>query len=321
MILESLIENGIIRRIEYLFSIDHKRLLHLGGTQGDVYQFTQDNTDYVLKISPIQLSYIEPLRGQAEFVNFLAKNGVNVSEYIPSIEGNHVEIIKSGSTLLGISKFIKSKGTYINHQDPSVWNRNLFEKWGQSVGKLHKYSKLYHKGGSIFTWQDDIQFKKAITHESDILRKWDEIEEYFLSLPQNNNIYGLIHNDPHLGNITFENNEVYFFDFDICIHHWFITDIAVVFFHAFDLIRNTSKENQQKFSNAFLNRFMKGYYKETDLDEAIKQEFSFFLRYRHLLMYTYWSSQSNNNFYLKKDKEMILNDTPIINIDFCFIST
>ena len=110
MILEILIENGFINHIENLFSFDHKRLLHLGGTQGDVYQFTQDNTDYILKISPIQLSYIEPLRGQAEFANYLADNGVNVSEYIPSVEGNYVEIIKSGSTLLGISKFIKSRG-------------------------------------------------------------------------------------------------------------------------------------------------------------------------------------------------------------------
>ena len=73
----------------------------------------------------------------------------------------------------------------------------------------------------------------------------EELIDVIRGLPTSNGSYGLIHADPHPGNVHFSGNAPTFFDFDHCAYGWRAYDLAVLCLDRRDAIRDAVLEGYE----------------------------------------------------------------------------
>jgi len=103
------------------------------------------------------------------------------------------------------------------------------------------------------------------------------LESLFESLPKNESNFGLIHGDVHQGNFHIdEQGSLTLFDFDDCVYHWFLYDIAVVLFAV----------EEFKLDPGFVfDSFFQGYTQENHLSTEELKRLPGFYNYRKLMAF------------------------------------
>lgn len=86
-------------------------------------------------------------------------------------------------------------------------------------------------------------------------------------LSKGRNCYGMIHHDLHHKNFYINNKEIVLFDFGDCECNWFVYDIAIVLYHALQVI-NGNDVQREDFALQFTKSFLKGYNTENQLDSS-----------------------------------------------------
>ena len=154
---------------------------------------------------------------------------------------------------------------------------------------------------------------------------WRRMRAHLEMLPQDENSYGLIHNDLHHFNLMLQDGEITIFDFDVCGYRWFMTDIGIALFHALWPIPFHQPERREVFAAACLTSFMDGYGTENHLDEAWLQELPTFLKYRQLLLFTVftdsWGAPDASSYqrrWLQDTRRLIVDDVPVVSLDSFF---
>ncbi len=132
----------------------------------------------------------------------------------------------------------------------------------------------------------------------------------FRSLPKGSDDYGLIHADFHRGNFHVDEKEqVIAFDFDDALHHWFVYDIAVVFF-------SLEKSDFNQTWEEFEHYFWLGYESQNKISEKLRSLVPDFIKYRRILMY-YWCKKNINNPTISEAaKEWMLNKMKVCEVIF-----
>ncbi|WP_284141510.1 hypothetical protein [Virgibacillus sp. LDC-1] len=116
----------------------------VGGFNNNVYEctFREKPKPIILKFYEATSFQTEALKAEVEWVNYLHRVHLDIATPIASKKGNLIEKIKSteGKRYVVVA-YEKVNGVQIDCQNPGIWNENLFEQWGQAMGKMHEAAK------------------------------------------------------------------------------------------------------------------------------------------------------------------------------------
>jgi len=307
------------------YGIANNKIRLLDGFESFIYEYQQESREYILRISHSFRRSTKLIEAEVDWINYLAAGGASVSQAIHSQDGNLVEKIpdERGENFL-VTAFKKAPG-----KPPSAenWNHNLFERYGQLLGRMHVISKSYtppNPGWQRPHWDSPemLEIDRILPDsESQVLKKYNDLVKYLHKLPRDNReSYGLIHQDAHAGNFFVDQEgRITLFDFDDCAYSWYMNDIAIVLFYAV-----MGEQDEGAFSEAFLTHFLAGYQRENGIWAEWLSKIPYFLKLREIDLYAviHRSFDVKNledpwcRRYMEGRKERITDEIPYINYNF-----
>lgn len=311
----------IVQKGANLFGVSVDKLRFIGGIDGSVYESENNNKAYVLKFKNVSKNGIEAVRAELDFISFLGNNGVDVTMPLPSLNGKLMEVIDENGSIYAVTAFDKAFGRHVDFNDEREWNSGLFYRWGRINGQIHALSKKYIDKYERSNWHNEFEKIAVSCPDSIILRKWENINKEIDNLPKGQEVYGLIHNDMHPWNFYVSDNRLTVFDFGDCIHHWFVNDIAIALYWAVWAGPADKWHSGEEFVKVFIESFMGGYSSKNSLDSRWLKQLPLFLKHRQILLYIFFTYKFKGDAevrnYLLKDAEYgILNDLPVVSVDF-----
>jgi Ser/Thr protein kinase RdoA (MazF antagonist) len=254
----------------------------LDGFESFMYEYTKDGQEHILRVGHSRRRTPDLIRGEVDWINYLADGGAGVARAIVSQNGRLVEEIpddRDGRFLA--STFVKARGGPPGQM--GGWTDEVIAAYGKLLGRMHALSKSYtvaDEGWRRPEWDDPLM-QYAATEEEAILEKYREVMSHLQALPRDGEGYGMIHQDAHAGNFFVdEEGRITLFDFDDCVYGHFAYDLAMVLFYAI-----TNREDAAEFAAGFWPKFMQGYNAENDLDPAWQQEIPHFMKLREIDLY------------------------------------
>lgn len=223
------------------------------------------------------------IMNELAFIKELSENGVPVSLPVKSLREQWVEPLGNQHFVVA---FEKAKGTSLDVTNRDVWNKDLFYHWGNVLGRMHTAGKKIKIERSIWTVAkpDLLNLFPKITSDT-IAEKYRQLLNQLGKFPQTPDLFGLIHNDFHQGNIFINKGKLTVFDFDDCAYHWFAYDLATAFYHAYWQASSFTPEDTQ-FSREFWLYFLQGYQQEHTISSELIQQIPIFLKIREIFLYT-----------------------------------
>lgn len=305
------------------YGLKREELNLLGGFDSRVYEFDRPDGRFILRILQDPRRPMALVRGELDWIEHLARNGVPAARPIPSARGNLVETIPDsrGGDFLCVA-FERAPGGEIRKDhigDP------FFRCYGDLLGRMHAATKTYAPGNPAWRRPDwdaagaisaDIEMPSGQDEVMGIYRK---LKDRLRALPRGSESYGLIHTDIHMGNLTItEDFNLSIFDFAECCYGHFIYDIAMVVFYSTD-----ASDDHSEFVERFMPPFLEAYREHNRIDPAWLAELPCFLTLREIDLYaeflSYRAAGGINEWrdkFLDGRKEKILAGQPYIDFDW-----
>ena len=315
------------------YGIDEGNAEPLDGFENFIYQVKKGDKFFILRIGHASRRNFNLVRGEAEFLNHLAKGGLSVSRVFSSLSGQLIETIPaSDGSHFVITLFDKAMGNPPNFKQASP---ELYLNMGSYMGKLHFLSKDFRPSQPQFTRMDIAKDMATMTDtgnkylppgDEGILKAYEESTQSILQLPRTTESYGLCHIDFHGGNFfVTENGTITLFDFDDCQYAWFVYDIAMALFYA--ISHDCTKPESLNHAGEFLTLFWSGYQKNNRLDPEWLLEIPKFLKLREIdLYFAIHRSLDINNLdswcasFMHLRRQKILDRMPYCDLDYAAIS-
>jgi Ser/Thr protein kinase RdoA (MazF antagonist) len=304
-------------------------LYYFGGgreeSDGVVYAYPHEDTRRLLKIIAVpiddQSRGMFCLQERLRFMRFLGENGAPIAFPQLSPEENLFEICQYEAYLwVGYSaELIRGRNV-----KPSAWNPTFFRNWGQTLGMLHRLARQYPSwrasvdpisGKTHLTWLEEWESFYHWCQDAEVKLRWVEIQKRLGILPITREVYGFIHNDPHIWNFLVDGSRITLLDFDVANHHWFVNDVAIACQSVlFALTGGMDRPvyNREKLIR-FLGFFLDGYVREHHLSPEWLDRLDLFIAYRRILLFTvmYGGVQSKPNLFASW-KQMILSEPEVV---------
>ena len=280
----------IIREGYHKFAIEAHSAKLLGDFENYIYEGVRDGKKVILRYTHSSHRSYEQIISEIDWVCYLKKQGIQIYEHYVSADGNMIETIaaQDGSYFF-ICCYEKLPGTRITWQDCE--NTPAFiEKWGEVIGKMHHATKQYVKPNGVvkrLDWHEEDLLDLDIYQQhytSTMLNNSKEVIEKVHALLKQEDNYGLIHSDLHLGNFNVHDNQLYLFDFDDSSYHFFASDLAIPLYYTL-LSRNLTEEDNEQFAQFFMRHLLKGYQRYNHLHEKDIQTIPLFLKLRDVSLY------------------------------------
>ena len=304
-------------------------LSRFGGGQeesdGIVYAYPYKDARRLLKIMAIPIQDQQKglfcLEERLQFMRFLGENGAHIAFPQLSPQGNLYETLLFEPYLwVGYSMEIAPGKT----KKEDTWDAEFFRNWGQAIGMLHRLARQYRSweasvdpasGEKLLTWQEEWTCFHSWCPDEKVKLKWVEIRQRLDALPIMRDVFGFIHNDPHIWNLLVDGDRITLLDFDVANHHWFINDIAIACQNILIFLSGGMSRpvhNREKLLG-FLSFFMEGYEREHHLSSEWVDRLDLFIAYRRILLFTVMHGwiQSQPELYTSW-KQMILSQPKVI---------
>lgn len=271
------------------YGIVQDQIKPLDAFESFIYEYERGGEGYILRIGHSFRKSEALIRGEVDWINYLAKGGVSVARAISSTRENLVEAIDDGAGGQFLTTaFVKARG-----QKPWLagWTSARFENYGRLLGKMHALAVDYQ---AVPAWRrpewDDgsMQFLDRYLPASEVRahEKYQSVLEHVRSLPKDRASYGLIHQDAHQNNFLMDEAGVLtLFDFDDCVYSWFINDIAIVLFYISMDAEELGFSTTAAFTAEFMTHFLRGYRQAYPLANHWLKEIPHFLKLRELELY------------------------------------
>ncbi len=264
----------------------------LGDFENYVFETYRDGQSYIFRITHSTHRNKDEILSELDWMRHLYREGLSVPEVFPSLSGSLVEeaAAEDGSIFYGCL-YSKAEGKAVSVRSEE-FNHVLFEKWGETTGRMHRATRDYLPSEGIkkrSSWDEDdlLQVAKYYpAEEQELIQNAQAVISAISSLPKNIDNFGVIHTDIHSGNFFYDGDEIHVFDFDDASYHWFASDIAIpLYYSLLYRIPASEKEERQRFGQAFLDSFIKGYQKGNQLPEGWKKQVPLFLMLRDVVLY------------------------------------
>lgn len=271
-------------RQRYGIAADQIKLLD--GFESFMYEFTKEEDSYILRLGHSHRRSPQLIRGEVDWINYLAAGGAGVARAVLSANGELVEEIPDGQGGAFLATaFVKAQGGPVWQM--GGWTEALLVNYGRLLGRIHHLSQQYTPTNPAWkrgAWRDrdNLGLEAVIpAGETAVLDRYHEVMAHLTSLPETAAGYGMIHQDAHAGNFFVdEAGDITLFDFDDCLYGHFAYDLAMVLFYAI-----TNHPQPAQFGAHFWRRFLHGYYQENDLDRAWLRELPHFMKLREIDLY------------------------------------
>jgi Ser/Thr protein kinase RdoA (MazF antagonist) len=317
--------DNILHTLAGRYNIKLESLCAIPGFMNILYQCQSGNTPYILRISHSTRRNEQLIRAECDWITYLYENGLPVAYPVLSENNQLVEsLIDNKGDYFLATLFTKAHG---KHPTKTDFNISFYKKYGQLLGKMHALTKNYIPSNKLSTrppWNNKMMLDVARNipqSEEIVFERFTHLYKYLNNLPKDNNSFGLIHQDPHTGNLFIDNKgRITIFDFDDCTYSWFINDISLVLFYAAMWVL----DKPETFIADFLKHFYDGYSQENEISTNWFKEIQYFLKLRELDIYSLIyknydgkiaSSQWAMNF-MKERKFRIENNVPYLDLNF-----
>jgi Ser/Thr protein kinase RdoA (MazF antagonist) len=296
------VPQSVLESLARSFGTKADQLSHFGGgreeSDGVVYAYPCQDTRRLLKILAIPVEDRQRgmlgLEERLQFAHFLGENGAYIAFPHLSPQGNLYETFLFEPHLwVSYSMDIAPGRT----QKPNQWNIEFFRNWGQTIGILHRLARQFPSwqasvdptsGEEFLTWYEEWKGFYDWCQDDDVKQKWVEIRQRMDELPITREVFGFIHNDPHIWNLLVDGDRITLLDFDVANHHWFINDIAIACQSIlFTLSGGMDRPvYDRERLHGFLGLFLEGYEREHHLSQEWLDRLDLFVAYRRILLYT-----------------------------------
>ena len=281
--------DSILQEAMQRYGIAIDQIKPLDAFESFIYEFEREGAGYILRIGHSFRKSEALIRGEVDWINYLARGKVSVARAIPSKSGQLVESIADdqGGQFL-VTAFVKAKG-----QRPweAGWTPARYENYGRLLGKMHALAVDYQPVPAWRRpeWEDvSLQFIDSYLPETEVIahQKYQSLLKHIYSLPKDQASYGLIHQDAHQNNFLMDADDTLtLFDFDDCAYSWFINDIAIVLFYISMDAEEFGFPSAASFTHEFMTHFLRGHRQAYTLDPAWLKEIPSFLKLRELELY------------------------------------
>jgi len=294
----------------------------LGGFESHILAVTKDGQDAILRAAHLTHRTLDQVAGELEWLRFLQEAGAPVCE-VMQIDGHDCVAVDE----FVVSLLVKAPGKIVEQAD---WQAPFFERWGEAIGHCHELSRQYQPMGKPrFHWDEDdnINFPLRIPKEQEaVLAVGAEEFEWLKKLPQNTEVYGLIHCDAHPGNFFVDDQgSLTLFDFDDCCYQWYAYDVATVIFSAVlqPWIGDTQGDRIAE-AQRFIPAFLSGYARQSPMSALMLSDLHHFLKVRELSLFGVFHTfmDVNNiddwygNKFMANRQKLIEAREPFLDIDF-----
>ena len=279
----ALINDDILAVARQRYAIPPEKLTLLDGFESFIYEFERPDGQFVLRLGHSSRRSPDLIRGEVDWINYLASGGVTVARAVLSAQGNLVEPVDDdhGGQFL-CTAFVKARGGIARREQI---NERLFLNYGRLLGRMHALARIYTPSNPAwkrYAWDspgNNTPDRQLPPGEAGIRGKYAVLWDYLQTLPCDPCSYGMIHQDAHLGNLFVdENYTLTLFDFDDCVYGHFIYDIAMVLFY----ISMWAEQDVSGFTGRFMPVFLRGYREHNRLDPRWLPEIPHFLKLREI---------------------------------------
>ncbi|MHC0036362.1 phosphotransferase enzyme family protein [Pseudoneobacillus sp. C159] len=244
-----------------------------------LFVYGKGEKTYFLRLSDASVKKREWLEAEIEMLHYLRGKGLKVVIPVRSKNETYVETVETELGTFQAVVFEALPGKQFETEELPLEN---YFTWGSALGQLHHTfkgmpEKIRHNRTS---WRDQLAFveEKLPQHETAAKTELKKILEWATNKEVTSESFGLIHYDFELDNLRWENKEVAILDFDDCVNHWYVADIAYA-------LRDLFKEKID-LENVLVKEFLQGYRSKTELDVRELQDLTWFMRMHHLVMFT-----------------------------------
>ena len=267
------------------FGIDPSVLTHLRDSANAIYEFTQAEKPYILRLTPSSARNVDMIHAEMDFIDYLSQNQAHVAHPQCSLAGNLVEAAGDGKYRMYASVFEQAPGI---HPENEAITNEVMRMVGQALGQMHRLSKAYQPPGA----------RRPHWHEIDVFQLVPEIPEdqvlvrqrcvdmlaHLHTLPVDDDSYGLIHGDPEPYNYLLHDGQLTFIDFDDSCYHWYAFDVAVAVQYL-EICANL--EGKRVEPQQVWDQFYAGYRQENQLSDFWLDQMPMFMRLRVMEDYAF----------------------------------
>jgi Ser/Thr protein kinase RdoA (MazF antagonist) len=250
-----------------------------------VYRFRDSaGRERYLRISRPYYRPRQEIEAELDFVRHLHARGVPVAPPVASRRGKWVETLRGPKGEQYAAVFEAVYGQDARWGSDEEQNCRMILARGKALGRMHHAARRYRPSGdfSRFHWFEDDLFTDPGQYfprrDVDARREYQALIHWMLDRPATRENYGIVHGDFGSGNmLRREDGSLVAFDFDDCLHHWYLYDLAVS-------IRSAASmpfAQRRKYVRAMLD----GYAEEKDLSGDGPQELAQFCRLGALYRY------------------------------------
>jgi Ser/Thr protein kinase RdoA (MazF antagonist) len=265
------------------YGLPSEEIQLVGGFQSFLYAATRPGADVLLRFTHSLHRTPDEVRGEVDWIDYLARGGVPVARARPSEANRLVEVVPALEGAFAVTAFERAPG---RHPGPSDYGPALFRKMGWLVGRMHALTQDYEAARPAWrrhAWYEDSgAFADALRARVPVMLSgaFAAIVAHLRALPTPDTAYGLVHTDVHGGNLHVHGDGITLFDFDDCQFSWFADDIAMAVFYAVSLTGDDAARDAE--ARAFLTHFLPAYLGEVDLDLSWFGHLPAFLKAREI---------------------------------------
>lgn len=218
---------SLLEKITALWSNEIGSLKLINEGINFVYRFEINGKGKILKLTCQSNRNYKELTSAVDYQRYLFENKVPIDQPIKSLQHHYIEEInyKSEIFFARVSEEIRGQILQFENDD-----KNIYKNWGIALAKLHKTAKIYqpNKQFKFINWKEiwNEVYGYVQLEEPKIKNEYSLITDWFNHLDCDENNFGLNHGDHRIGNVIYNDKNVYLIDFDEPVYHWFIADIS-----------------------------------------------------------------------------------------------
>ena len=287
----SLMTQEILQSFLERFGLE-REVKKLGDFENYVYETNRNGHPYIMRLTHSSHRSKNEVLSELDWMMHLNSKGLSVPEVYPSTRGYLVEeILAADNSGFYGCLYAKASGKAVSVRSDE-FNLELFEKWGETTGRMHNATKSYKPSSGIkarSSWDEDdlLSVEKYYpAEEGELVENAKEVIASISALAKNVDNYGVIHGDIHSGNFFYDGEQIHVFDFDDASYHWFASDIAIPLYYSIIYrIPASDEAERNRFGKLFLDAFIEGYQKANQLPENWREQIRLFLMLRDIVLY------------------------------------
>lgn len=311
--------SAIINQAAATFGIAPSSVQFLRDASNVIYDCQHASGPAILRLTPDTARSPEMIRGEMDFMAYLAQNAGRVPRVMRS---RHDQLV---AQVPGYYVTVLEKVPGV-HPEGAALTSDMIGRLGQTLGRMHRLARGYTPGDPALRrphWHalELFDFEKTIPEsQPDVRAQCQQVLAEVRALPVDETSYGLIHADPEPWNFLVHDGQVAVIDFDDCCYHWFAFDVAVALLY---ITWAADRHDDPTFPQRAWEALWAGYQTEYTLNDFWRGQMPLLLRLRIMEDYAFHSrlqAEGNTEEWLPgviaHQRHLIKTQAPVLDVAF-----